>query len=353
MVLSLFVLLDDIILLASEKVTGFAIIIVMIIGIESSCDESSLAIFDRESGVLWNDTYSQIVLHSAYGGVVPELAAREHVKTFPILVDRLMKRFKAKDIDHLAVTTEPGLPGCLAIGRAVANALSVFWKKPVVPINHLDGHLFSPFIEIHSAYGRTFKNILRTFLPHLSLLVSGGNTCLQILFPDGQVKVLAKTQDDAAGEAFDKGAKLLGFPYPGGRLIEQFARSGDPNRYHFPRAYHNVDELKFSFSGLKTSLRYFLEKEDDLSFERDKSDICASYQEAIIDALVKKVEPCITHTIKSFGICGGVSNNQALCERFREICNKHSLPFLLPKREYTGDNAAMIAFVSYIREIFP
>lgn len=324
----------------------------MIIGIESSCDESSIAVFDRKDGVLWNDTYSQIDLHAQYGGVVPELAAREHIKAFPILIDRVAKQFQQTDIDTIAVTTEPGLPGCIAVGRSVAQALSVIWHKPIVQINHLYGHIFSSFIGMHEQFRDKFVEKFDKYLPHLSLLVSGGNTRLQIIEPNGGIKVLADTQDDAAGEAFDKGAKLLGMPYPGGRLIEEFARSGDKKRYHFPRAYHDTNDLKFSFSGLKTSLRYFLENETDPEFERDKYDICASYQEAIIDALFKKLEQCLNHTIRSIGVCGGVSNNQSLRGRLDAIGKKYALPVLMPKREYTGDNAAMIAFTAYMQEIF-
>lgn len=324
----------------------------MIVGIESSCDESAIAVFDRVQGVMFNEIYSQINLHSEYGGVVPELAVREHVKNFCPLLECFAEYFSKGDIDSIAVTVEPGLPGCLAIGHVVANSLSVIWKKPIFKINHLHGHIFSPFISLHKIYGSKFLDIFQTFLPHLSLLVSGGNTLLQVINPDGTVVLLAETQDDAAGEAFDKGAKLLGLLYPGGHLIEKFAKQGNPKRYHFPRAYYDSNELKFSFSGLKTSLRYFLEKESNDDFDRDRNDICASYQEAIIDALVRKVEQCITFNIKSIGVCGGVSNNQILCNRLQILADKFELPFFSPEKVYTGDNAAMIAFAAYIDEIF-
>ncbi|MDE6432345.1 MAG: tRNA (adenosine(37)-N6)-threonylcarbamoyltransferase complex transferase subunit TsaD [Opitutales bacterium] len=330
---------------------GNFLIIGMIIGIESSCDESGLSVFDRVAGVLWNDVYSQIDLHAEYGGVVPELAVREHIKTFPILLSRLIRNFNKDDIDSIAVTVAPGLPGCLAIGQAVAHALAIIWNKPIKQINHLDGHIFSPFIEVHKQYGDKFPEMFHSLLPHLSLLVSGGNTRLQIIDSFGKLHVLADTQDDAAGEAFDKGAKLLGLPYPGGHLIEKFARLGNPKRYDFPRAYRGTSELKFSFSGLKTSLRYFLENESEENFERNKCDICASYQEAIIDALVEKVELCLTDSPKSVGVCGGVSNNQVLHDRLFEVCSRHEIPLLVPDKAYTGDNAAMIAFAAYIEEV--
>ncbi len=324
----------------------------MIIGIESSCDESGVAVFDRERGVLWNDVFSQIDLHAQYGGVVPELAVREHVAAFPVLLERFVGRFEPQDIDSIAVTSTPGLPGCLAVGQAVAAALSILLDRPVDPINHLEGHIFSVFIDVHRENFGDFPKIFDNLLPHLSLLVSGGNTRLQVVDKFGNIKILADTQDDAAGEAFDKGAKLLGLPYPGGHLIEKLAYLGNSKRYNFPRAYHDTSDLKFSFSGLKTSLRYFLENETDIEFERDKTDICASYQEAIIDILAEKFEQCIDPSIKSFGVCGGVSNNQVLCRRLRELSDRYGVPLLIPSREYTGDNAAMIAFAAYVQEIF-
>jgi N6-L-threonylcarbamoyladenine synthase len=323
----------------------------MIIGIESSCDESAVAIFDRTIGVVFEEVHSQIALHGGYGGVVPELAAREHVKNFCPLFDDLKAKIAPCEVDSIAVTIEPGLPGCLAIGRVAANALSVIWRKPVVGINHLHGHVFSPFIELHAALGSNFIGAFRTYLPGLSLLVSGGNTLLQVVRESGEIELVGGTQDDAAGEAFDKGAKLLGLPYPGGHLVEKLAKIGDEGRFKWPRAYYDSDEIKFSFSGLKTSLRYFLEKQSDASFERDGHDICASYQAAIIDVLVRKTCQALTPDIKSLSVCGGVANNDRLRQRLADLAQRKGILFFPPTRPHSGDNAAMIAFAAHVQGI--
>jgi N6-L-threonylcarbamoyladenine synthase len=322
----------------------------VIVGIESSCDESAVAVFDRATGVVFEEVYSQIALHGEYGGVVPELAAREHIRNFCPLFDDLHENFSPDMIDAIAVTVEPGLPGCLAIGRVAANALAMIWGKPVLGINHLHGHIFSPFIELHKALGADFIEAFRTYLPHLSLLVSGGNTLLQVVHESGKIELIGGTRDDAAGEAFDKGAKLLGLPYPGGHLIEKLAKTGDGKRFKFPRAYYDTDEIKFSFSGLKTSLRYFLEKQSDMDFDRNKCDICASYQAAIVDILAKKTGQALTPSIRSLGVCGGVANNGCLRERLAILAQANEIPFFFPTPLHTSDNAAMIAFVAYIQE---
>jgi N6-L-threonylcarbamoyladenine synthase len=323
----------------------------MIIGIESSCDESAVAIFDRESGVVFEEVYSQVALHGEYGGVVPELAAREHVKNFCPLFDDLRERITPQAVDSIAVTVEPGLPGCLAVGRAAANALSIALGKPVIGVNHLHGHTFSPFIELHGALGANFIGAFGANLPGLSLLVSGGSTILQIVHGSGEIELVGETQDDAAGEAFDKGAKLLGLPYPGGHLVEELAKAGDGKKFKFPRAYYDSGEIKFSFSGLKTSLRYFLEKQSDVSFARDKCDICASYQAAIVDALARKTEQALTPAIRSLSVCGGVANNGCLRARLENLARERGIPFFAPTRRHSGDNAAMIAFAAHIRRI--
>jgi N6-L-threonylcarbamoyladenine synthase len=322
----------------------------MILGIESSCDESAIAVFDCITGIIFEEVYSQVALHGAYGGVVPELAVREHIKNFCPLLDDFKEKFSPNAIDSIAVTVEPGLPGCLAIGRIVAGALAILWRRPVVRVNHLCGHLFSSFIELHEVLGDGFAATFKAYLPHLSLLVSGGNTLLQVIHESGEIELIGETQDDAAGEALDKGAKLLGLPYPGGHLIEKLAKNGDGNRFQFPRAYYDTKEIKFSFSGLKTSLRYFLEKQSEKDFERNKSDICASYQEAIIDVLAKKTEQALTPSIRSLGVCGGVANNGCLREKLGALANSKSLPFFAPTPRHSGDNAAMIAFAAFIQQ---
>ncbi|MDR1232749.1 MAG: tRNA (adenosine(37)-N6)-threonylcarbamoyltransferase complex transferase subunit TsaD [Puniceicoccales bacterium] len=323
----------------------------MIIGIESSCDESALALFDEKIGVVFEKISSQVELHAEYGGVVPELASREHVKNFVPLLEGL-KKFGVSEAKLIAVTKEPGLPGCLNIGLAVARALALILHLPVREVNHLHGHLFSPFIPVHAKDPQSFFSNLQEYLPHLGLLVSGGNTILYEISENLAMATVAETMDDAAGEAFDKGARLLGLPYPGGNLIEKLASSGNPKKYQFPRAFSNKSDMKFSFSGLKTSLRYFLEKFEG-SFVPHINDICASYQEAIVDTLATKVSHALEkHSCKSIGISGGVSNNGYLRERISTLATKFNKKLVLPLGHHSCDNAAMIAFAAYVSDNF-
>ncbi|MDR1528580.1 MAG: tRNA (adenosine(37)-N6)-threonylcarbamoyltransferase complex transferase subunit TsaD [Puniceicoccales bacterium] len=323
----------------------------MIIGIESSCDESAVALFDEKIGVVFEKISSQVKLHAEYGGVVPELASREHVKNFvPLLKD--LKKFGVAGAKLIAVTKEPGLPGCLNIGLAVARALALILCLPVREVNHLHGHLFSPFIPVHAKDPQSFFSNLEEYFPHLGLLVSGGNTVLFEISKNFTMATVAETQDDAAGEAFDKGARLLGLPYPGGNLIEKLASSGNPKKYQFPRAFSSKSDMKFSFSGLKTSLRYFLEKFEG-SFVPHINDICASYQEAIVDMLATKVSHALEkHSCKSIGISGGVSNNDRLRKRILTLATKFNKKLVLPLCHHRADNAAMIAFATYIGDNF-
>ncbi|MDR1433424.1 MAG: tRNA (adenosine(37)-N6)-threonylcarbamoyltransferase complex transferase subunit TsaD [Puniceicoccales bacterium] len=325
----------------------------MIVGIESSCDESAVALFDGALGIIHEEIASQIDLHGAYGGVVPELAAREHVKNFIPLFENL-KNFDVGGVRLVAVTGSPGLPGCVNIGIAAAKALALIFGTPVVGINHLHGHLFSPFIGIHEDDPGHFFANLTSHLPHIGLLASGGNTILFKISEGMEITTVAETQDDAAGEAFDKGAKLLGLPYPGGALVEKFAELGNGEKYPFPRAFADPDTMKFSFSGLKTSLRYFLEKFDG-DVREHMGDICASYQAAIVGALATKVGHAIVKfpDCKSLGISGGVSNNGFLRNAIRALAEKFGKKFLSPLRRHSGDNAAMIAFAAHIANAFP
>ncbi|MDR1595823.1 MAG: tRNA (adenosine(37)-N6)-threonylcarbamoyltransferase complex transferase subunit TsaD [Puniceicoccales bacterium] len=320
----------------------------MIIGIESSCDESAVAIFDVTRGIIFEEIASQTELHSEYGGVVPNLASREHVKNFiPLFQD--LKNFGVDGVRLVAVTTEPGLPGCVNIGVAAAKAMSLVLNVPSVGINHLHGHLFSPFIPIHRDDPKHFFENFTKYLPHLGLLVSGGNTVLFEISENIEVRVIAETVDDAAGEAFDKGGKLLGLHYPSGHLMEKFAKSGDSTKYHFPRAFQDKSTMKFSFSGLKTSLKYFIEKFSE-NIEDYMDDICASYQEAIIDALATKFGHAIGEYpyCKSIGISGGVSNNRSLADRISNLARKFDKKFVMPAKHHSGDNGAMIAFAAYV-----
>ncbi len=321
----------------------------MIIGIESSCDESALALFDPAKGMLGEWIHSQILKHQAYGGIVPDLASREHLGNFPALMKELYKTCSPTAGDLVAVTTGPGLAGCLALGMSVAKSLSLAYKMNVVGVNHLRGHAFSPFIPMHASDPDGFLDAYAKHLPHLGLIVSGGNTVLFSINEKHQLKVLANTVDDAAGEALDKGAKLLGMPYPGGPLIEKAAAGGDTRAYKFPRAFPSSNDPRFSFSGLKTSLRYLLEKLDDEALAKAMPDICASYQQAVVDALVRKAGHLLKRDgWRSIGLSGGVANNGCLRKAFTELGHKNRLPTLIAEPRHTGDNGSMIAFAAYV-----
>lgn len=320
----------------------------MILGIESSCDESALAVFSPESGLRGEWVSSQIDLHRVYGGVVPDLASREHLRNFPALCEALKEEIGWEKITEIAVTNGPGLAGCLALGISLAKGLAVARNLPVRGINHLRGHAFSPFIEFHKQDPAGFRARLGELTPHLGLLVSGGNTILFVLEETGEIRPVAGTVDDAAGEALDKGAKLLGLGYPGGPAVEKLANRGDPAVFDFPRAFPGRSDRKFSFSGLKTSLRYRLEKLGDAELAARLPDLCASYQEAVVDALVKKTRQVLeAGNFRSVGLSGGVSNNRRLRTACIDMASALEIPFFSARPEHTGDNAAMIAFAAY------
>lgn len=317
----------------------------MILAIESSCDESALALLDREKGIVGEWISTQISLHAEYGGVVPDLASREHLNNFGPLLESLEREFDLSLVSEIAVTVGPGLAGCLAMGMAVANSLGVALGVPVYPVNHLRGHAHSVFISKYEAELDGFDEAMSELLPHLSLIVSGGNTLLAKIDCDRSLSVLGGTIDDAAGEALDKGAKLMGLGYPGGPKLEKVALDGDPKAYDFPRALMRKANFDFSFSGLKTSLRYTLDKIDASEIEGKLPDLCASYQEAVVDALIQKTGNTLkSGAFKSIGLSGGVSNNQMLRSRFESLAKKAKIQPFLALSKHTGDNAGMIAF---------
>lgn len=322
---------------------------------ESSCDESALAVFDSERGIVSELVNTQIALHGQFGGVVPDLAAREHLANFPELIERVAREIVPAEIDAVAVTRGPGLAGSLALGIAYARALAFSWKKPLVAVNHLRGHLFSPFIPLHAENPATFSRRVENFFPHLGLVVSGGNTLLVSVAADKRVEIVAQTVDDAAGEAFDKGAKLLGMPYPGGALIEKKARRARTRgQFSFPHGENLRKGARFSFSGLKTSLRYRVEKMSAEEIDAALPEICADYQDAIIAQLAGKVSAVLRERrFASLGISGGVSNNGALREIFSDIAAKNKIPLLAAFPRHTGDNAAMIAFAAWFDAQLP
>ena len=234
-------------------------------------------------------------------------------------------------------------PEWLAVARRAALV-----SVPLYGIHHLRGHAFSPFIDLHARNPDGFDAILPQQLPHLGLIVSGGNTLLLSIDTDRSLRIIAQTVDDAAGEALDKGAKLLGMPYPGGPLIERAALAGNPKKFRFPRAMANADDMRFSFSGLKTALRYQLEKMSNTTLKAEFSDICASYQQAVIAQLVKKTDQVLAQSsYKSIGLSGGVANNQRLRTAFEHLAKRKGLPLYVPRPKHTGDNAGMIAFAAW------
>ncbi|MBC2604968.1 tRNA (adenosine(37)-N6)-threonylcarbamoyltransferase complex transferase subunit TsaD [Pelagicoccus albus] len=318
----------------------------MILAIESSCDESALALFERGVGIKGEWISSQVSLHAEYGGVVPDLASREHLNNFAPLLETARKEMGFEGVSEIAVTTGPGLAACLAMGLAVANSLSLAWKVPVFGVNHLRAHAHSPFVSVYEENPAEFDSHLADdLLPHLSLIVSGGNTILAKISKDRSLTILGQTIDDAAGEALDKGAKLLALGYPGGPKLEKLAQGGDAKAYRFPRGLVDKPHLDFSFSGLKTSLRYQVEKMGVEAAESDIKNLCASYQEAVVDALIRKADKALKRGgFKSIGLSGGVSNNGVLRQRFEALGKRRRVASLLAKRCHTGDNAGMIAF---------
>lgn len=320
----------------------------MYLGVESSCDESALALFCPERGSVNEWVHSQIELHAVYGGVVPGLAARAHAENLPILLQKVLELepHLAQKTAKIAVTYGPGLAGCLALGMAQAKALALAWRKPLVGVHHLRGHTFSVFLDAKNALDTAA--LIAQALPQLHLIVSGGNTLLIKIHVDKTIEILAQTVDDAAGEALDKGARLLGLPYPGGPAVAQMALQGDPKKYHFPRAFPEKSVMKFSFSGLKTSLRYLLNDfQDAEKLNAALPDLCASYQEAVVDALTKKLAQNLNAGYKSVGVSGGVSNNKRLREKMDQLAHTHGIPCYLPIPRHTGDNAIMIAYAAY------
>ena len=304
--------------------------------------------FDPARGLVGEWVHSQIALHERHGGVVPDLATREHLRHFAPLLERTKAEVGLKDVTQIAVTNGPGLAACLAIGGAAAKALALALRVPVVGVNHLRGHVWSPFIARHAEAPAEFDARRRELLPHLGLIVSGGNTLLFMLDAERRITELSSTRDDAAGEALDKGAKLLGLGYPGGPLIEKLSEGGRMDAFDFPRGIGRRDELDFSFSGLKTSLRYLLEKMSADEIHARLPDLCASYQQAVVDALTRKTRAALSRGgFKSLGLSGGVANNRTLRAALEREAKRGRVPFLAAEPQHTGDNAGMIAFAAW------
>ena len=308
------------------------------LGIETSCDETAIAIYDSEHGIIGESVYSQIKMHAQYGGVVPELASRDHCVKIVDVLNEALGDIDIKSIDQIAYTSGPGLLGALLIGESFAQGLSTALKVPLIPINHLEGHLMSPVME--------FPEIQT---PYISLLVSGGHSMIVDVKERGEYEILGQSQDDAVGEAFDKVGKLLDLPYPGGPHIEKLALQGNSKAYDFPRPMIHSDNLDLSFSGLKTSVLYTVRDIDNLT-DQIKADIAASFQQAVIEVLSKKIKKAVEISGRSeVIIAGGVAANKALRSAIKDLENSLGIKVFYPSLKYCGDNAAMIAFVGSLR----
>ena len=304
------------------------------LGIETSCDETAIAIYDSKDGIIGESIHSQMEMHAEYGGVVPELASRDHCLKIVDVLEDALGNISLDSIDQIAYTSGPGLLGALLIGESFAQGLSTALNIPLIPINHLEGHLMSPMME--------FPQIS---MPFICLLVSGGHSMIVDVKDKGQYEIIGQSQDDAVGEAFDKVAKLLDLPYPGGPHIERLALEGKSDAFDFPRPMKNSDNLNMSLSGLKTSVLYTVQKISNLTKEV-KADIAASFQQAISDVLVAKIKKSIEITgRKEVIVAGGVAANKFLRGEFKKLEESHNITVYYPDMKYCGDNAAMIAFV--------
>jgi N6-L-threonylcarbamoyladenine synthase len=321
----------------------------VILAFESSCDESALAVFDPDAGVACEWVHSQIELHSRHGGVVPDLATRAHLNQFGPLLERAKASPAWNHLSRVAVTRGPGLAACLALGAAAAKAVARALRLPVVGVNHLRAHAWSPFMPLHAEAPGDFARRLAELLPHLGLIASGGNTLLFSLSPERAIAKISATRDDAAGEALDKGAKLMGIGYPGGPAIERLAKGGRPDAFDFPRGIGKQAGLDFSFSGLKTSLRYRVQAMEESAVRESLPDLCASYQSAVVDALAGRAGKALAlGAYRSVGLSGGVANNLELRAAIGEKARGAGARFFAAEPRHTGDNAAMIGFAAWI-----
>lgn len=314
-----------------------------VLGIETSCDETGVGVFDGEQGLLAHAVYSQVEIHAEYGGVVPELASRDHVrKTLPLVRQVLDEAGLTKDaIDGVAFTAGPGLVGALLVGAAFGRSLAWAWGVPAIGVHHMEGHLLAPMLEEPAPA-----------FPFIALLVSGGHTQLVAAEAIGRYRLLGESLDDAAGEAFDKTAKILALPYPGGPALARLAEQGDPRRYRFPRPMTDRPGLDFSFSGLKTFALNTLQREmartDDPA--RTRADIARAFEEAVVDTLVIKCRQALRRGLgKRLVLAGGVSANRRLRARMDEMVAREQGEVFYPRPAFCTDNGAMIACAGWHR----
>ena len=313
-----------------------------VLGIETSCDETGIAIYDDEQGLIANQLYSQIKLHADYGGVVPELASRDHIrKTVPLIQAALKEaNLTSADIDGVAYTAGPGLVGALMVGASIGRSLAYAWNVPAVAVHHMEGHLLAPMLEDNPPQ-----------YPFVALLVSGGHTQLISVTGIGQYRLMGESIDDAAGEAFDKTAKLLGLDYPGGAKLSKLAEQGDSSRFHFPRPMTDRPGLDFSFSGLKTAAANTIHQYSQ-SIELDeqtKADIARAFEDALVDTLLIKSRRVLEQTgFNRLVIAGGVSANKTLRNKLAELMAQRKGQVYYPRIEFCTDNGAMIAYAGMI-----
>lgn len=310
-----------------------------ILGIETSCDETGIAIYDEEQGILSHRLYSQIKVHADYGGVVPELASRDHVrKTIPLIKEVLAEaNLTPQDLDGVAYTAGPGLIGALLVGCSIGRSLAYGWNLPAVPVHHMEGHLLAPMLEEEVPE-----------FPFVALLVSGGHTMLVRVDGIGEYELLGESVDDAAGEAFDKTAKLLGLDYPGGPVLAKMAEKGTKGRFRFPRPMTDRPGLDFSFSGLKTFAANTVAKEDDSA--QTHADIAYAFQEAVVDTLAIKCKRALQQCeLNRLVIAGGVSANTSLREKLDAVTAKLGGKVFYARPEFCTDNGAMIAYAGMQR----
>lgn len=313
----------------------------IVLGIESSCDETGIALYDTEKGLLSHALYSQIALHAEYGGVVPELASRDHIRRIvPLLKEAFEKAsLKPADIDAIAHTQGPGLAGALLVGSSVAAGLGFALNKPLIGVHHLEGHLLSPLLA---------KNPPK--FPFVALLVSGGHTQLMEVKGVGQYELLGETLDDAAGEAFDKSAKLLGLPYPGGPEISRLADVGTSGVFQLPRPMLHSKDLNFSFSGLKTAVLTTVNKQGKPLAEDTRADIARGFVDAIVEVLAAKCAKALKQTkLRQLVVAGGVGANRQLREALNRMASRRRCWVFYPEIEFCTDNGAMIAFAGAMR----
>ncbi len=320
-----------------------------ILSLESSCDETAIALLKVGKDFLSlekNQVYSQVNIHQKYGGVVPELAARKHVETIiPLLTENLGKN-KLKDIDYISITSGPGLTTSLLLGITVAKTLAYINNIPLIPINHIEGHIYSNWLS-----NKELRKNDKKYFPSLILIISGGHTELILMKGHGDYQLLGQTLDDAVGEAFDKVAKMMNLGYPGGPIVSKLAEQGNNKEYDFPRPMLTSNNFNFSFSGLKTAVLYTLQKKQKIN-KKDRYNICSSFQQAVVDVLTKKtIKAAQKYKVNSIMIGGGVAANNQIKESIKEESKKLKISLFTPHLKYTGDNAAMIAMATYYRLI--